>query len=96
MLKISIIETPTIRTMVLEGTLTEPYISEIDSAWRKARQSNGARKFLVDLRNATFIDHKSERLLLRMKREGAQFAACGVSTTHQLEQLGITCRNILQ
>jgi anti-anti-sigma regulatory factor len=91
MLRISVIESPAAQTMVLEGKLTEPYISELELAWKKARQANGSRKLVIDLRNATFIDYHGECALLHMKREGAQFIACGISTTHQLEQLGIAC-----
>ncbi len=78
--------------MVLEGRLTKPYVPELESVWRKIRQADGARKYIIDLRNATFIDHEGECALLHMKREGANFIACGISTTHQLEQLGIACR----
>jgi hypothetical protein len=91
MLKISILESPAERTMVLEGCLMEPYISEIESAWRSVRNANPACSFIVDMRNVIFIDLKSEQLLRGMKLDGAKFIACGISTTHQLEQLGITC-----
>ena len=94
MLKITIIETPTEQTMVLEGRLTEPYVPELESAWKNARRATATRRLIVDLRSATYIDQKGERLLLHMKRRGAQFIACGISTTHQLAQLGITCRGI--
>ena len=94
MLKITIIESSTEQTMVLEGRLTEPYLPELESVWKNARRSNAARKLIVDLREATYIDQKCERLLLHMKRHGAKFIACGVSTTHQLAQLGITCCGI--
>lgn len=95
MLKISVIETPTEQSIVLEGSLTEPYIPEMEKVWKKARSANPKRRLIVDLRNATFIDQKSEGLLLRMKRDGAHFLACGISTTHQLEDLGILCQGSL-
>jgi anti-anti-sigma regulatory factor len=92
MLKISIIETPMMRTIVLEGSLTERYIPEMEAVWQKARKAHPGRPLIVDLRNATYIDHKSGRMLLHMKREGAHFIATGISTTHQLEDLGILCQ----
>jgi len=95
MLKISIIETPTKKMMVLEGRLTEPYIPELLSAWDNARRAYPAESFIIDLREATFIDQSCERVLLNMKQEGAQFIACGISTTHQLEHLGIPCRGLV-
>ncbi len=91
MLKITIIDSPTEQTLVLEGRLTELYVSELESVWENARRSNAARRLIVDLRDATYIDRKGESLLLHMKRHGAEFIACGICTTHQLAQLGITC-----
>jgi len=92
MLKITIIDSPTEQRLVLEGRLTEPDISELDSAWENVRGARGTRTCIVDLRDATFMDRGGERILLRMKREGARFIACGVSTTHRLEELGIKCK----
>jgi anti-anti-sigma regulatory factor len=92
MFKISIIETPMTQTIVLEGSLTESYIPEIETVWQKARKADRGRSLIVDLRNATYIDHKSEGMLLHMKRGGAHFIASGISTTHQLEDLGILCQ----
>jgi anti-anti-sigma regulatory factor len=91
MLKITIIETSTEQRLVLEGKLTEPYISELESAWEKSRRSNCALRRVVDLRSATFIDKSGERILVHMKLDGAHFIACGVSTTHQLDRIGIAC-----
>jgi len=93
MLKITIIDGSTEQRLVLEGRLTEPDLSALQSAWKDARTTLGTRNCLVDLRNATFIDQSGERTLLEMKREGARFIACGVSTTNQLEQLGIQCKD---
>ena len=92
MLKVTIVENPTEQRLVLEGRLTEPDISELDSAWEKVREARGTRRCIVDLRNATIMDQSGESILLRMKREGAQFIAGGVSTTHRLDELGIKCK----
>jgi anti-anti-sigma regulatory factor len=95
MFKISVIETALAQTIVLEGSLTEPYIPEIKAAWKKALSENPKRRLIVDLRNTTFIDKKSEKVLVHMKHGGAQFIACGISTTHQLEDLGILCKGAM-
>jgi anti-anti-sigma regulatory factor len=95
MLRITIIDNPTERRLVLEGRLTELNISELNSAWENVCGARGDRTCIVDLRNATFIDQNGERILLRMKQEGAQFIACGISTTHRLKELGIKCKGIV-
>jgi anti-anti-sigma regulatory factor len=95
MLKISIIENPMEQIIILEGSLNERYIQEMEEVWKKACSADPGRRRIVDLRNTTFIDQKCEEVLLRMKREGALFIACGISTTHQLKDLGILCQGSL-
>src|SRR5262245_5387457 len=92
MLRITIVDSTDHQKLVLEGRLMEPNVSELESAWETACAARGGRRCIVDLRNATFVDQSGERVLLRMKQDGAQFVACGVSTTYQLEQIGIRCR----
>jgi anti-anti-sigma regulatory factor len=91
MLKITVVETMDEQRLVLEGRLTEPEISELEAAWQKLRETRGARRSVVDLRSATFIDPDGERTLMQMRGDGAHFVACGVSTTHRLAELGIKC-----
>jgi hypothetical protein len=91
MLRITVVESLTERIMVLEGRLTKPYITEVESAWKNACGSSPERRCVVDLRNTTFIDRSGERILLQMKHSGARFIACGVSTTDQLHRIGISC-----
>jgi anti-anti-sigma regulatory factor len=92
MLKITLIETPDEQKLVLEGKLIAPDLSELKTAWEGAHRRQEIRRRIVDLRNTTFIDPSGEQVLIDMKREGAQFIACGVSTTHQLKRLGIRCQ----
>ncbi len=95
MLRITITNTPTEQRLVLEGRLVRDGLLELESAWKKARLSNGKGSFVVDLRNITFIDQSAERVLLDMNREGALFLARGVSNTYRLAQLGIKCKSTL-
>ena len=92
MLKITVIDTPSEQKLVLEGKLSKPDLSVLESAWEHARVARGSRICIVDLTNATSIDPNAEGILLDMKRHSAQFVACGISTKHQLEQLGIQCK----
>ena len=92
MLKITLIDTPSEQKLVLEGKLAKPDLAVLESAWEQARSKLGNRYCVVDLSNATSIDPSAEGVLLDMKRHAAQFVACGISTKHQLEQMGIPCR----
>jgi anti-anti-sigma regulatory factor len=91
MLKITIMEKPTEQRLILEGRLTGPDVSELQSVWENARRTYQLRSWVVDLRNVTFIDDTAEGILLDMNKEGAQFMACGVANRYRLEQLGIKC-----
>ena len=92
MLKITVIDTPSEQKLVLEGRLGKPDLSVLEAAWERARGALGQRACIIDLTNATSIDPQAEGILLDMKRRSAQFVACGISTKHQLEQLGIQCK----
>ena len=96
MLKITLIETPDEQKLVLEGKLIASDLSELKIAWEGANGKREMRRRVVDLRDTTFIDPSGEQILMEMKRQGAQFIACGVCTPHQLKRLGIPCQGAEQ
>jgi hypothetical protein len=96
MLKITIFDIPAEQRFVLEGKLSEPWLSEVESCWESAQVTRQGRRCVVDLREVFAIDRSGEDLLLRMSREGVDFIACGVSTRYRLEQLGIECRSAIE
>lgn len=87
MLKISVVETPSQRRLILEGRLVSPWTAEVASAWRTASAQLNGRKLIVDLTNVTVISSDGEEALLALMREGAKFSCCGVLTRHVLKQL---------
>ena len=92
MLKITLIDTPSEQKLVLEGKVAKPDVSVLESAWEHARGKLGSRSCVVDLSNTISIDPNAEGIFLDMKRHAAHFVACGISTKHQLEQMGIPCK----
>jgi ABC-type transporter Mla MlaB component len=88
MLKITVIDSEHKRTLVLEGKLREPWISELERSWTEAQGAKGARKIVVDLKDVTAISQVGENLLFQMMADGAMFNCCrGVLTKHVLQQL---------
>jgi anti-anti-sigma regulatory factor len=87
MLKITIIETATDRTWIVQGRLVGPWINELRTAWKRAHRSEDKRACIVDLNDVTFIDKSGERLLRAMCKKGAQLIARGLYIKHVLEQL---------
>ena len=87
MLKITITETPAEQKWVLQGRLTQPWVSELRSHWRKTHRARQGRTCVVDLNDVIGIDQSGESVLLTMMHEGVQFVARGVYTTHLLAAL---------
>jgi hypothetical protein len=94
MLKITAIDSDHHRTLILEGQLTDPWISELERSWTEARMSIGADSIVVDLKDVTAISQHGENVLYRMMADGAEFNCCrGVLTKHVLQQLKHRCKD---
>jgi hypothetical protein len=87
MLKISFSEIPTEEKWILEGRLTEPWVRELRTSWKRNHRTAKERACIVDLNAITFVDKSGERLLRAMVREGAQCIASGIYIKHILENL---------
>jgi hypothetical protein len=87
MFKISIVETPGQRRLVLEGKLVSPWTSEVENAWRSAGEELQGRKLVVDLRNVTVISPDGEDTLYELMKDGAKFSSADVLTKHVLKRL---------
>jgi hypothetical protein len=88
MLKITAIDNGHQRTLVLEGRLVDPWVSELERSWTEAQLANGVRTVVIDLKDVTAISQHGENLLFQMMADGATFNCCrGVFTKHVLRQL---------
>jgi hypothetical protein len=86
-LRISIADTPSRRTLLVEGTLMKAWVAELGTTWRKASQDLGGRKLVIDLTNVTVIGPEGEDALLDLMKKGASFSSGSVLTKHVLKQL---------
>ena len=87
MLKISIVDTSVRCRIILEGKLIAPWVTELKKTWRALAADLGAREFVVDVGDVTFISSEGENALLELMRHGAKFQCRGVFTRHIVEQL---------
>jgi hypothetical protein len=87
MFKISIVETPSQRRLVLEGKLVSPWTEEVLVAWGNAAQHLEGRRLLVDLADVTLISSEGEAVLSELMQKGARFSGCGVLTKYLVKQL---------
>lgn len=91
MFKISTIDTRSKRRLVVEGMLTEPWVSELRIIWKNASRELGGRKLVIDLSNVTVISREGETAIFDLMGEGAQFSCGGVFTRHLLTRLARVC-----
>jgi anti-anti-sigma regulatory factor len=87
MLKISILDTPDRRRLVLEGKLAAPWAAELRNECRMAAAELRGRKLVVELRNVTCISEDGKNVLLELMKEGVRFRSSGVFTKHVMKQL---------
>jgi len=87
MFRISIADTPSRRTLIVEGTLVGPWVAELGRTWRNASQEPDRRKLVIDLTNVTAISPEGEDAIFDLMKKGAKFTRGGVLTGHMVKQL---------
>jgi anti-anti-sigma regulatory factor len=91
MLKITIIDAPDRRRLVLEGKLVAPWVAELRRECREAAANLRGRQIVIELRNVTYISEDGENVLLELMKEGVRFRSSGVFTKHIMKRLA--CRS---
>ncbi len=92
MFKISIVDTPAQRRLVVEGKLSEPWVDELRTTWKNASRDLGGRKLVIDLNSLTVISREGEDTIFHLMQQGAKFSCAGILTRHVLKRLARRCR----
>ena len=87
MFKVSIIDTPAQRKLVVEGKLSEPWVAELRTIWKDASRDLDRRKLVIDLSSLTVISREGEDAIFDLMKKEAKFTCGGVLTKHVLKQL---------
>jgi hypothetical protein len=87
MFRISIADTPSRRTLLVEGTLIGDWAVELGTTWRNTSRDLGGRKLVIDLTNVTVISPEGEDVLFDLMKKGVNFSSSSVLTRHVLKQL---------
>jgi hypothetical protein len=87
MFKISIVDTRSRRTLIVEGTLVGPWVAELGRSWRDASQDLDRRNLVIHLKNLTATSREGEDAIFDLMKKGAKFTCGGVLTRHVLKQL---------
>lgn len=86
MLKITSGQTSDSSRLTLEGSLSGPWVTELERVWQQVKQT-GTFAPVVELTGITFIAEDGRALLTRMWREGAVLIANGCCTRHIVEEI---------
>ena len=92
-MKISIVDKPSQRRLVVEGKLIAPWAAELKRAWREAAADLNGRELLIDVKDLTAISEDGENVVLELMKEGARFRSSGVFTKQVLKRLARKVRS---
>jgi hypothetical protein len=87
MLKISILDNPRQRQLLIEGKLIGPWATELARVWRQATVDLNGRALVIDVKGLTTITEDGENVLLELMKEGASFRSSGVFTKQILKRM---------
>jgi hypothetical protein len=87
MLKISLVDAPTQRRLIVEGKLITPWAAELRSTCEDARVDLGGRELVVEMKHVTTISQEGERVIVELINAGVKFRCRDVFTRHVLKQL---------
>jgi anti-anti-sigma regulatory factor len=87
MLKITILDTPDRRRLVLEGKLVTPWAAELRNECLNAAAELRGRELVIELRNVTRISEDGKNVLLELMKEGVRFRSLGGFTKNVMKQL---------
>jgi hypothetical protein len=91
MFKISTIDTPYKRKLVVEGKLMAPWVNELHTSWKNASLNLEGRKLVIDVSSLTVISREGEDAIFSLMKDGAKFSCCGVLTRYVLKRLARNC-----
>ncbi len=92
MFRISIVDAPAQRRLVVEGKLCGPWVAELRTTCRNAKRDLEGRRLVIDLSSLTVISREGEDAIVDLMKEGAKFSCAGVFTRHVLKRLARRCR----
>jgi hypothetical protein len=87
MLKISLVDNPKQRRVIVEGKLIEPWTAELRNACQAARADLRGRELVIEMKHVTTISQEGENVILELIKGGIRFRCHGVFTKHVLKEL---------
>jgi hypothetical protein len=87
MMRISLVDGPVQRRLIVEGKLISPWAAELMSACKHARADLRGRELVVEMNQVTTISREGENVIVELINAGVKFRCRGVFTRRVLKQL---------
>ena len=87
MFKITITDESDERTLLVEGTLTGPWVEDLRATWRRMYLAPMGRELVIDVRNLSAISQEGENLLLDLIADNVKFRCQGMFTRLVMHRL---------
>jgi len=75
----------------LEGSLSGPYVQELQKCWEGLQRRSLSKAAVVDLESVTFVNAAGKELLAQMCASGAKLIGRGPMTRSIVEEIVATC-----
>jgi hypothetical protein len=86
-LKISLIDSPRQRRVVVEGKLIAPWADELRNVCHQATADLRGRALIVEMKHVTNISQDAKNVILELINGGIKFRSEGVFTKHVVKEL---------
>ena len=87
MLKVTIRNGTKPTTLMVEGKLRGPWVTELEKEWSRLALEKGSRNLVADLSDVTFIDTDGRNLLRRMLEEGTELQAFDLLSRFVIDEI---------
>jgi hypothetical protein len=93
MFRISLLDTPHDRHLIIEGELDRSCAEEVRRIWNDTKRNVLDRRIVIDVAGVTFISCQCKEHLSKLMLEGAIFQGGGVNVRDLLQKLGACFQN---
>jgi hypothetical protein len=87
MLKLSLIDSPRLRRLIVEGKLIAPWAAELRNVCQQASADLRGRELVIEMKHITRISPEGENVILELMSRGIRFRCSGMFMKHGLKEL---------
>jgi hypothetical protein len=87
MFKISLIDSPRQRRVIVEGKLIAPWTAELRNACHEARADLRGRELVIEMRHITTISQEGENVIVELLNGGIRFRCHGLFIKQVVKEL---------